>query len=41
MAQERVVGQDILVVEVSRSYSDTPRSVGLLWTSYEPDAETT
>ena len=27
-------------VEASRSHSDTPLSVGLLWTSDEPDAET-
>ena len=29
-----------LIIEVSRSYSDTPHSVGLLWTSDQPDAET-
>ena len=27
-------------VEASRSHSDTPHSIGLLWTSDQPDAET-
>jgi len=31
-----LVGQDLLSVAVSRSYSDTPHSVGLLWTSDRP-----
>jgi hypothetical protein len=35
-----VVGQDLLLVEVSRSHSDTPHSLGLLWTSDQPVAET-
>jgi hypothetical protein len=30
----------ILIIETSRSHSDTPHSVGLLWTSNQPDAET-
>jgi hypothetical protein len=34
------VGQGLVIVEASRSYSDTPHSVGLLWTSDQPDAET-
>jgi len=29
-----------LIVEVSRSHTDTPHSVGLLWTSDKPVAET-
>ena len=29
-----------LVIEVSRSHSDTPHSVGILWTSDQPVAET-
>jgi hypothetical protein len=33
-------GQGLLTVEASRSHSDTPHSVGLLWTSDQPDAET-
>jgi hypothetical protein len=40
MAQQPLVGQCLLIVEASRSYSDTPHSVGLLWTSDQPDAET-
>ena len=35
-----LVDPDILIVEVSRSHSDTPRSVGLLRTSDRPIAET-
>ena len=30
----------LLIIEVSRSHSDTPHSVGLLWTSDQPVAET-
>ena len=36
MAQEPTVGQDLFIVEDSRSYSDAPHLVGLL----QPDAET-
>jgi len=32
--------RDSPVVEATRSHSDTTRSVGLLWTSDQPDAET-
>ena len=32
--------QGFLIIEDSRSHSDTPQSVGLLWTSDQPDAET-
>ena len=32
-------GQGLLIVEPSRSHSDTPYSIGLLWTSVQPDAE--
>ena len=39
MAQEPPVGQGLLIIEDSRSHSDTPHSVGLLWTSNQPDAE--
>ena len=34
------VGQGLLIVEDSRSHSDTPHSVGLLLMSDQPDAET-
>jgi hypothetical protein len=40
MVQQPLVGQDLLVNEASRSHSDTLYSVGLLWTSDQPDAET-
>jgi hypothetical protein len=33
MARKPVVGQGRLIVEASRSHSNTPHSVGLLWTS--------
>jgi len=29
-----------LIIEASRSHSDTPHSVGLLWTSDQPDTKT-
>jgi len=34
------VGQGLLIIDTSRSrsHSDTPRLVGLLWTSDQPDA---
>ena len=40
MAQQPLVGQDLIIIEASRSHSDTPHSVGLLWTSDQPDAQT-
>jgi hypothetical protein len=40
MAQQPLVGQCPLIIEASRSHSDTPHSVGLLWTSDQPDAVT-
>jgi hypothetical protein len=39
MAQQTLVGQGLRVIEASRSHSDTPHSVGLLWTSDQSDAE--
>jgi hypothetical protein len=39
MAREPIVGQGLLIVEASRSHSDTPHPVGLLWTSDQSDAE--
>ena len=38
-ARRPLVGQGLLIFENSRSHSDTPHSVGLLWTSDQPDAE--
>jgi hypothetical protein len=40
MAGQLLLGQSLLVEGVSRSHSDTPQSVGLLWTSDQPDSET-
>jgi hypothetical protein len=40
MTQQPVIGQDFLIIEASRSYSDAPHSVGLLWASDQPDVET-
>ena len=39
MTQQSLVGQGLLVIETLRSRSDTPHSVGLLWTSDQPVAE--
>jgi len=33
MVQQPPVGQGLLIIEDSRLHSDTPHSVGLLWTS--------
>jgi len=35
-----LVGQGVLIIEDSWSHSDTPHSVGLLWTSDHSDSET-
>jgi hypothetical protein len=40
IAQQPLVGQGLLLIEAWRSYSDTPHSVGLLWTNDQPVAET-
>jgi len=40
MVQQPLSGQGLLLIEASLSHSDTPHSVGLLWTSDHPDAET-
>jgi len=39
LAQQPPVGQDLLIIKASRSHSDTPHSVGLLWTSDQPNAD--
>jgi len=39
LAQQPPVGKG-LIIEASRSHSDTPHSVGLVWTSDQLDAET-
>jgi len=40
MSQQALVDEVLLITGASRSHSDTPHSVGLLWTSYQPDPET-
>ena len=40
MAQQPPVGQGLLITEASRSHSETQHSIGLLWKSDQPDAET-
>jgi hypothetical protein len=40
MAQRPLLGQVSLIFTVSRSRSDTPLSVGLFWTSDQPDVQT-
>jgi len=37
LAAQPPVGQGLVVIEESRSHSDTPLSVELLWTTYQPD----
>jgi hypothetical protein len=39
MAQQPLVGLDPVITEASRSHSNTPHSVGLLWTGDQPDTE--
>jgi len=40
MVQQPSVGQGLLVVEGLQSHSDTPHSIGLLWTSDQLVAQT-
>jgi hypothetical protein len=40
MARKPASGQRPLIFEASRSHTDSPHSVGLLWASDQPDAET-
>jgi len=40
MLQQPLVGQVLSIIKISRSHSDTPHSVGLLWTSDQSEAET-
>jgi hypothetical protein len=39
-SQQHLVGHGLLIIEASLSNSDTMHSVGPLWTSDQPDAET-
>jgi hypothetical protein len=40
VTQQTLAGNSLPIIEVSRSHSDTPRAVALLWTSHQPDTET-
>jgi hypothetical protein len=40
IAQQPLVIQDLLIIESSRSHSDTPHSVGIIWRSDQSDIET-
>jgi hypothetical protein len=40
VAQQTLMFEVLLIVEASRLHSDTPHSVGLLWTNDQADAET-
>jgi hypothetical protein len=40
MAQQPLVIQDLLIIDASRLHSETPHGAGLLWTSDQPDGET-
>jgi len=39
MDQQSLVGQGLLIVEVSRSHSETSHSVGFLWMNNRPVSE--
>ena len=39
VAKQPPVGQGLLNIGASRLHADTPYSVGLLWTSDQPDTE--
>jgi hypothetical protein len=40
MVHQPLVGRGLLIIEASRSHSNTRHSVGLLWMSDQPDAVT-
>ena len=40
MVQQPPLVQDLLITQASGLHSDTPHLVGLLWTSDQPDVET-
>jgi GH43 family beta-xylosidase len=39
VVQQPLLAQGILFISASRSHTDTPHSVGVLWTSDKPEAE--
>lgn len=40
MPRQPLVGLSVLIFDISRPHSDTPQSVGLLWTSDRPKQRT-
>ena len=40
VVQEPLMSQGLLIIKALRSHSDTPHSVGLFWTSDQPDSKT-
>jgi len=40
MAHQSLVGWSVLIIKALWSHSDTPHSIGLLWTSDQPNAQT-
>jgi hypothetical protein len=40
MAQQPLAGQGLFIINASRHTQEAPHSVGLLWTSDQPDAGT-
>ena len=40
MAQQLLVGQDLLIMSIRDHAQDTPHSVGLLWMGVQPDTQT-
>jgi hypothetical protein len=41
VVQQPLAGQGLPIIEASRSYSETPHLVELLWTNDQPDADYT
>jgi hypothetical protein len=39
MVEQPLKGQGLFVIQASRSHSDISQSIGLLWMSDQPDAE--
>jgi hypothetical protein len=41
MTQPPLLGQGLLIIEASQLHSHTPHSVGILWTTNQPETEIT
>jgi len=40
MGQQPLIGEVLLIIEASRSHSDTTQSAGILWMNDQPDGKT-